>query len=244
MKKLLLITMLIICLSLTVTVFAKTDNEILFREIPWGSSYSEVEQLLPDFDWYPMSFEYMRHYPVCEVLTDSTSGFDDDFTYGGINITAQPFSNKETEVAGYTTSDIELYFAFTSVNGVENQDYNDTAFYGARYSFEPANLQGMTDDLTEKLSSLYGEPDDTKKDTDLWGNKTTIIYWYGANDTVVTLRSVNSENDSTGLYNDELFIAYAWEKGDELLKDIDNKMKESASTGESANFGNGNTNGL
>lgn len=190
-----------------------------------------------------MSFEYMRHYPVCEVLTDSASDYTQEFTYGGINMTAKPFMNKETQVAGYTTSDIELYYAFTSMDGVQNQNYDDTALYGARYTFEPSDVQGMTADLKEKLSSIYGEPDETKEDTDLWGNKTTVVYWHGSNDTVVALRSVNTENDSTDLY-DEITIGYAWEKGDELLQSIDALMKGDATAGEAAIFGNGDTSGL
>lgn len=223
---------------------AETDTEIIFRDIPWGTSYAEVQQILNEFDWYDMSFDYMRHYPVEEVLTDDYDYYSIEFDNGGINMTAQPFSQKETSVAGYTTSDIELFFAYVPVKGTLTKDASDTALYGARYIFEPQNISSMSNDLIEKLSSLYGDPDETTADTDMWGNKTTYTWWNGANNTVVVLRALDSSGDSTGFYNDELWISYAWKNGDNLLLAADNAVNMSGYSEESSNYGNGNTDGL
>ena len=225
-------------------VLADTDKEITFRDIPWGTSYAEVQQILNEFDWYDMSFDIMRHYPVEEVITDDYDYYSYDFKNGGINMTAQPFTNKETSVAGYTTSDIELFFAYTPVDGILTKEDSASALYGARYEFEPQNLSEMMSDLKGKLSSLYGEPDDQKEDTDFWGNKTTIIYWKGHNDTVVALRGMDSSGDTSNLYDDELWIVYAWEKGDDLLSAADKAVSSVNSAIEASSYGNDDTGGL
>lgn len=56
-----------ICLCGTTPVFAQTDSEILFRDIPWGTSYADAKNILSDFDWYGLSFENMKTYPVLEA---------------------------------------------------------------------------------------------------------------------------------------------------------------------------------
>lgn len=241
-KKIMLAT--ICCVFLGTTVHAETDKEILFRDIPWGTNYLEAQQLLSDFDWYALSFDYMKHYPVEEILTDDYDSSLISFKNGGINMTASPFSNKETDVAGYITSDIELFFTYIPVNGTLSKEDSDTALYGARYTFEPKALSSMSEDLTDKLSSLYGQPDNTTNSTDMWGNKLSFTWWYGANDTVIVLRTLDSSNDSSGFYDDELWISYAWEKGDELLQNADDAVSASDIASEAENYGNGNINGL
>lgn len=244
MKKRTILTMaLAASLLSTVPVSAATDKEILFRDIPWGTNYTDITNILPDFDWNTMSYENMRTYPVQEVLTDDDGKFD-VFVNGNINMIAYPFTDGNTEVAGYTTSDIELYFAYTPVDGQLQQEDSLTALYGARYIFDPQNLQSMYDDLTSKLSSLYGEPDDVTNDKDWLGLKYTHTWWHGANDTVVVLHSLDSSEDETDLYEDELWIAYAWEKGDDLLKTADDTISQTNSDAESQAYGNGATDGL
>lgn len=230
-------------LCTTAPVFAQTDSEILFRDVPWGTSFTDTENILSDFDWYGLSFESMKTFPVQEVLTDD-AGDTDIFTNGGINMTAQPFSNKEVEVAGYTTSDLEMFFAYTSVDGIMQEDDSQTALYGARYEFEPQNLQSMYEDIKNKLTSLYGEPDDVTSDKNWLGIKHTYTWWYGANDSIVVLRGADASEDTTDLYDDELWISYAWKKGDELLKAIDDAVSQSNSDAEASVYGNGSTNGL
>lgn len=230
-------------LAITIPACAATDSEITFRDVPWGSTYPEVQQSLSDFDWYTMSFDYMRHYTVEEIMTDDSNN-DIEFNNSGINMTATPFTNKETDVAGYTTTDITLFFAYTDTEAICGANDDATTLYGAQYEFEPQDLYGMTTDLTEKLTSLYGDPDDTSSKTDLFGVKTTVTYWNGANDTEVALRSVDASGDTTNLYNDELYIAYVWKQGNQLLQDIDQKVSGNAANQEAQNYGNGNTNGL
>ena len=241
-----LFTTLSIISTMSFSSFAEENKtEILFRNIPWGTNYADIKQELSDFDWYDMSFDMMRTYSVYEVLTDSP--YADgvlDFENSGINMIAQPFSNKETEVAGYTTTDIQLFFAYTPIDGTLPKDDINTALYGATYSFSPQNLQQMSEDLISKLSYLYGEADQTTTDKDIFGNKTSITWWSGDNDTHVVLRTIDSSEDTSDLYDDELFISYACGKGDEFLKEADDTISTAKSDKESSNYGNGNTTGL
>lgn len=219
-----------------------TDKEILFRDIPWGTSFTDVQNILSDFDWYGMSYEHMKRYPVQEVLTDDDGGTD-VFTNGGINIVASPFTDKETDVAGYKTSNINLYFSYTP-DGIFSKEDSQTELYGAKYEFEPQNLQSMYDDIENKLTSLYGDPADVTADKNWTGAKNTYTWWYGANDSVVVLGKSDFSEVDSDFYKDELWISYAWQKGDELLKAADDAISQSNSDTEASVYGNGSTNGL
>ena len=219
-----------------------TDKEILFRDIPWGTSYTDAVQLQPDFDWYTIAFDESRITTLNEILTGDVSW--DGYNNNGLDFLAMPFSDHETDVAGYTTSDIYMYFAYTPVDGVLTRDESLTALYGAKYEFEPQNLQSMYDDIKSKLTSLYGDPADVTADKNWTGAKNTYTWWYGANDSVVVLGKSDFSEVDSDFYKDELWISYAWQKGDELLKAADDAISQSNSDTEASVYGNGSTNGL
>lgn len=217
------------------------QTEITFRDIPWGTSYTEVNDTHGDWQLMPLTGDVFFAPSVEAVLTDDNyAGID--FEYGDINITASALQN-EIDVAGYTITDLELYFAYVPVDGVLTKNESDSSLYGARYTFEPINLQDMKTDLIEKLSSLYGTPAKETEDSDWLGNKSTFTYWYGANDTELVLKATEADDDST-LYTDEIAISYAWRKGDELLQTASDILKSEATGMESDVYGNENTNGL
>lgn len=202
-----------------------SDNEILFMDEPWGISYVDFKNNHGELGLWSINGDGYRTFSVDEVVLGDYKGID--FDYNDINIIGN-CHNGEIEVAGYKTKDVKVYFAYTIVDGVLTKNESDSALYGARYEFDSLNLEEMYLDLTEKLTTLYGESFGTTKDTDLYGNIYTYTYWHGQNDTMVVLKSLNSENDSTGFYNDEIVIAYAWKKGDELLQNASDWLKEQA----------------
>lgn len=210
--------------------------EILFRDIPWGTSYTEVDKTLSQFEMWNLSGDGYKTYSVDEVLLGDYKGIN--FECSDINIIANTYSG-EVDVAGYKTSETELYFAYVPVDGVLTKTEDDSSLYGARYVFEAQNLDEMYADLTRKLTSLYGAPSDVKKQ----GDKYTYTYWYGANDTELVLKSTNW-NDETGVFKDEIVIAYAWRKGDELLQNASDILKQEAIDKEAAVYGNDTTDGL
>lgn len=223
------------------TVWAETDKEILFRDISWGITYSEACDLMPEFDWYTMYFDMMKTYSVDEIIYGDYEGID--FENSGINMTAIPFYNKEISVAGYTTSNINLYFSFPVINGIMEQDENNSIFYGARYEFEPENTDAMYDDLKTKLSSLYGNPIKEYNETDYLDIETTITVWEGANNTYVSLYA-DDVVDEVELWPDSLYISYAWGEGDAFLQAASDAVSAQAIEEESNIYGNDDLGGL
>lgn len=126
-------------------------QEILFRGINWGTSFSDVEKLLPDLGLWGIYGEAFKTMSVDDIILGDYEGID--FEYTDINIIGET-TNNVVNVAGYETSDIELYFAYVPVNGILTKEEQHSALYGARYTFEPINLKNMSDDLINKLTSL------------------------------------------------------------------------------------------
>lgn len=48
------------------------------------------------------------------------------------------------------------------------------------------------------------------------------------NDSILVLRSQDTSNDTTDLFSDEITISYAWMKGDELLQNASDCLKQEA----------------
>lgn len=201
----------------------RSEKEILFNDISWGISFAEADEKFGTWKLWNLSGETYKTCSVDEILIDDYKGID--FDYGGINVISNAF-NGEQEVAGYTTKEIRLYFSYIPINGYLTYDEKDTALYGAQYKFEPVNLQDTYNDLKQKLMNIYGEPSKVTEDSDMWGNKYIYTYWYGQNDTELVLRSLNSENDTTNLYSDEIYITYAWREGDALLQNASDAIKK------------------
>lgn len=218
------------------------EKEIIFMDIPWGTSFDKVDELHGELNLWGLSGEGYRTFSVDEIALGDYKGID--FEYTDINVVGNAF-NGEIDVAGYKTSDVNMYFAYTLDNdGYVNQEDGDSILYGARYVFETQNLDSMTSDLKEKITSVYGEPQKTTTDTDFFKNVSTYTFWYGQNDTLLVMRSFNTENDTTDLYEDEITLAYVWLKGDYYLQQASDSLKQQAIKEEESNYGNDNTNGL
>lgn len=225
----------------TPTPTEEMKKEIVFMDTPWGTSCEELKNKFPDYKLMCLSGEHYKTMSCDAILLGDYKGID--FEYSDINIVGSAL-NEEVEVAGYVTSDLNFYFSYIPVDGVLTKTEKDSSFYGAQYVFSPKDLKNMQKDLLEKLTSLYGEPSKSNKDSDLWGNKFTYTYWYGANDTELVLKTQDSSEDSTELYEDEICISYVWRKGDELLQNASDILKEEAIKKEAEAYENTNTDGL
>ena len=145
-----------------------------------GSSYSKVDEQHDELGLWNLSGEAFRTYSLDDIAIRDYSGID--FEYSDINIIGC-CNNKETVVAGYTTSDICLYFVYVPINGFLTHEERDSALYAAKYTFEPADIDSMSTDLIDKLTSIYGTPDDTDDGSDLWNDKYHYTFWFGNNNT-------------------------------------------------------------
>lgn len=214
-------------------------QEILFMDFPWGTSFAEIDSAHPEYNMWNFSGDCYQTYSIDDIVLGSYQGID--FEYDDINIIGDCYY--ETEVAGYTPTEITFYFSYSIVDGVLMQTEEDSQLYGGQYVFEAQNLEAMTEDLIQKLSSVYGESDNYIEDDDLWGNYYTYTYWYGENDTMVVLKTLDAEEDDE-LYYDEITISYVWMHGDTLLQDASDYLQRIAEQQEEETYNNGNTTGL
>ena len=217
------------------------DEEIIFKDLSWGTSYTEVDRVLPELNMWAMNGEAFRTFSTDEIVLGDYQGID--FEYNDINIVGN-CSNGEVEVAGYTTSEINLYFAYVPVDGILTKTEDDSAFYGAQYIFLPKNLEAMSTDLIEKLSSVYGEPCERINDKDMWNNEYEYVYWYGQNNTELVMKIVDTTNDTTDLYDDEIVLSYVWRDGDKLLQQASDIIKQEEIDKEEQVYGNDSVEGL
>lgn len=240
-KKSLIVTMITSSLLIASPVFAETDSEILFRDIPWGSSFNDTSKLLPEFNLFGSTMDGLNAANTNNVLKGELSGdigINNNCYSGEICFQAMPMISRDLDVAGYPVYCLYLYYTYSTENGFSLSDDN-TILYGAQYEFEePQNLESMYSDLADKLSTIYGEADDKCDDINDFGTQTAYMRWYGANDTAVALQSYD--------YDDypRIYVSYAWLKGDELLKEADAALSADQANTESEIYGNGSTNGL
>lgn len=220
-------------------VDAAEQKEILFRGIPWGTSYSEVEEILSDTQWLEFTGFDMWTYST-ETILDNESG-DGSFEYLDIDLLCAAM-NPHWMVAGYKTTGVLLYFVFKPMDGGLSRDFGDTMLYGATYQFEPADVHAAAEDLVDKLSSLYGEHAGKKEHPSYAKNVKYSYRWSGFN-SHVQLGVMDYEPDADYV-NDSIWISYVTDSGDSWLQAASDALKEAALAEQNAVAGNGDTSGL
>lgn len=177
------------------------EEPILFRGIPWGSSYAEIAQEVELDDLYAQ-----KGYGVADRLWKGDSLDYDVGTEGYASYTTFP------KVAGYQASYVVLDFAMVPDEdghlpmdeyGEVVPDPERTRLYAGIYFIYASDEYAAFEDLSNKLTSLYGDADMTMDG---------ISVWYGAEGTMV---SVGKRSSSSG----NIMIAYACADGDEWLAD-------------------------
>jgi len=191
MKKIVSILIaLMLLMAFGSSALAKTEDEILFRSIPWGSTYKETISKLEDIGvtWGTSS-------PYKTGKKELTTGF-----------TVSSKKVKDFSVAGNNVSSIVLYFAY-DMNNPTSED--SAVFVQAEYVFETdTNASGIETDLKEKMSSVYSEPDD-KSSKSFANDFTHYWYWYGGNNSKVTLYHNYTEPFfMKSMASDELTLTY------------------------------------
>lgn len=244
MRKKIFLSAIMISTFLSINVLAeeRSEKEILFRDIPWGTNFLDTANYFEGYDLWDLSGDWTVNPSVDGVLLNNDNeGID--FEYNDINIIGNLYPG-EMEVAGYTTKDVELHFAYTFKDDMLLKNKYYCALYGATYVFEPLNLEEMTQDLIAKLSSIYGDYAKESTDRDLFGSVYKYYYWYGVNDTELVLVSETVSEDMAELLSDTISISYAWRKGDELLQEANDYLKNEDINAEASSYGDSNTSGL
>lgn len=212
-------------------------TEVLFNKIPWGSNFEVAESKMKQIDGYTQSVifkgvVFTTEYFLCGYSKNNheSEEFSD---IGGITLTS--FDNMN--VAGYSVSDCRMCFVGILKDGENVLSDKDSMLYAAYYKIESNNTKNTKEDIKTKISSIYGEPDNTREIEPYENAQTTneYIYWYGANNTVLVLSSDNSGR---------ITISYVWLDGEELLNAALDNAEKNQSESQDGVYGNGDTSGL
>lgn len=139
------------------TEINQTRSEILFRGIPWYSTKAYAEKILLENNvtakedgWQSDSLYRLSalNYPNVNSGNDRVDGGGIKMSYSGLT------------VAGYTPSEVHACYIYQIDNsGSLIRDIDNSQLYLAWYVFDGddfTDYQSLFDDLTAKLSSLYG----------------------------------------------------------------------------------------
>ena len=229
MKKILAIMLTVVFFGCCVA-YADTDEEILFRDIPWGIGIDEVKNALSDFGlWRDVKGCNNAHWSYKDPNTRSLT--ENGYQGGCKNSNdEEPF-----EVEGYPCY-ILVYCAYgLDDNGKVLRDRKSSEFYMASYNFDTKNIDTELayEDFKEKLSELYGAGEETTSnsegailvDNDTFSFQSTIMLteWIGANNTAVLLRAEWDTKTNLGI---SLVIAYGRTDYDSQLTEIENAIEK------------------
>lgn len=204
-----------------------SSSPILFRNIPWGTTYKTFSEILRGDGINGGS------------MYDSYASYSFEFNisdYGGIAGTYRfddsgyRFSNssvKDLFVGGFQVSGIGAYFIYGyDDNGVYTEK-DDSILYKAYYEFKTVDGSAAYSVLTAKLSSLYGKGESNSASSGIWstaGNYTAYTectVWYGPDDTGVVLCREYSILDSTGsIDSDKVTLTYGKSNSVKLFNEL------------------------
>ena len=228
MKRLLtfLLTVLLF-VSVQLSAFA-LDEEIWFRDYPWGISIKDFER-----QEHILAYAYSNGIPKgnsVENIITGKEGFLSTEAVKDQDLVKRLILYDYYNVAGYPVNETYLFFTYLPSNGNILNDDENTYLYAAQYSFKTTDRKALYSDLLTKLSSVYGEPNETKTSKDAVKHNHTYAYWYGANDTILVLR--DSQNLSNPEYID---IIYASKQGNKVLKELKEILKNTPVTSSPGN---------
>lgn len=243
-------TAIIICFA--VAESSSAEEEIRFRNIPWGISCEDAEEMIKQDIIDPdarIHTDYHTSIPGRGYLITDLNDLVPWFPKPKIQTTIMDGTNlivykSKLQVAGYDLDDIGLvmYFAYLPKNNNES-GHRDTLLYAASYEIKVPDYdyKNTVADLKNKLADVYGRRFITKK-YKVDGYNNTYYIWNGANDTYVILCDL----DGIGFFQTkQVLIAYAskaWEDKVIEARIAFEAEKEAQKT--PTPFGNGNKDGL
>ena len=210
---------------------AVSDKEILFRSVPWGSSVTEAaaqqELINPEKFreweyWYPAESFMFRE--SGSTLVNAAAG-------GYVNIYP-----RDLKVAGYDVNSMQIYFTYVpDAEGNLVRDTDHTAMIYAYYQLDVKDPVAAFEDLSGKLSGLYGDVTSTDHYDGYGYIVSDQLLWKGQNGTMVSL--VLEDYPESKLTN--LYIKYGTADADQQLLDAFKAVQK-----EEGQNAEGNTDGL
>lgn len=178
-------------------------SEILFQNVKWGTSFPEINNKFSNWKLLNLHGEGYQTYSTDDILLGSYKGLR--FDYSGINVISSAL--KQQEIAGYTTSEINLYFAFLPVDGCLTYSESDTsllgitAVKGGKKSNVPANTICILAKPNKNIKSV------TNKEAITGGEERE------SNSDFYDRIASEYENSMTFLGNDSDYVRWAKEAG-------------------------------
>ncbi len=178
---------------------AEEKQELLFRGVPWGINLPSAIEQISDITFGKPSGDY--------AVSTSNRCLDKGDSWGfGLGVYVE--SQKTINVAGYSAS-VALGFAYTpNTEGLLPKTEADTALTYATYYIRHKDARFAVEDLSEKLTKLYGEPKRIQKDVVI---EYDIYYWEGANNTIISLIGEFFDSGTT-----HVSIVYSFYGADDL----------------------------
>lgn len=229
---------------------ATYEAEIRFLDIPWESTPNEAYEILDDNLFLMGESQGIVKWEDADTL--SATGYIQE-PYGHFLISS--YSGKD--VAGYQTQNISLFFMYGVKDGAVNR--GDESLYLARYFFSVVDIDGAYQDLREKLTTLYGEGEETVEkhpytaagvsDGKSFVDQYTIVksctIWHGQNNTAVKLIAKVDESGSENSWaNVGLWLCYGKTDSTEKIDDLCKAIEQEIAEGEQMKRDSSNTNGL
>lgn len=200
------------------------DGDILFKDIPWETSFSDTQILAPELNLDAYFDPELSALSVDDIIYGGITGTDFDST--GLTLSAFAL-NPQQPVFGYTTSSVYAYFAFPSEG--ENVDYTNgnAILYGATYEFNADSVDEMVDSLKSSLSDTYGDPiKDYDEDSVSQKNGMVSFNLYSGHfvvwETKTSILSIHSyDYGKDSPVPNTVQINYAWKGADDMLHQND-----------------------
>lgn len=231
---------LIICILCCGIAHSEHDGSILFRDIPWGETIDYVENILNHDGFEIRSSEE----------TDSAKGFNysslSNIMFIKSSLTEKYgnyvyFKNfSPVKVAGYDVYATYGYFAYLpNDNKIITKERELTSFMLACYEIVPVDIDYASEDLINKLTSLYGEYDKSGVTNSTF--KYTYYVWYSStDDTFLCFIRL----DSTNIVKSRMYIYYGTFEGDKQINTARELQEEYAKKTEIENSQSSGTDGL
>lgn len=190
-----------------------SDTEFLFRNIPWGSSYAEINKTLGLKKHTWASLDDNAQLSVLDKALNLSDGDSYKDEVGKYYWNVNPDS---ITVAGHKLSSIWLYCAYTvDEHNKVLKDDEHTKLYYAYYSFEIRDLEKDYADLKEKLIGLYGNPLQSDYINSRYYDNCFCDIWFGKNSTIMCLNKC-----FTVLGDPRLILSYGTLDGNDWLLDV------------------------
>lgn len=189
-----LIVVLITCINMA---SADTSNNIVFHNIPWDISISELATELENRG-ITVGRNDISNDASMPVWTYSfRNSFMNNITSTGHKIALYYYGDDEqVSIAGYPVQELQLYAHYDISDGILKQEADDSRYYMTQIWFDVNDEKTIAiyNDLVNKLTTLYG--DGTEDTTFIVETTYTFTVWKGSNDTAVCLyRSESNSSD-------------------------------------------------